>query len=1549
MKKLAAAFLFVGITTLCGGMASAQQVGDTFDQFFRYIEVKNKVIEAHLPGETVDHFSGNLRVVHEDMTFPGHGGLDLRIIRVYSSKIWGRSDLLSLEPFLAGKELTDVGLGWSMHMGRVRDPNAFGQLPNGTLPVFEAQDGSSHAFYQVTGSSTDYISRDAWKFTRNWQACSGGASGAGACITTTAGLRYEFAESNKYLIDGTTLVWPLSAIVDVFGNRIRVQYQSGSSLGGSNGRILDITDTHGRTVTFNYDVCTSSSVRCLETIEARGPGGILLRRMIYTHEVRSVGTIMGIGQKDVAFLTGAVLDTGNPADNAGYTYEYNLNPDITKNALALSAITYPYGGKTEYTYKTFSFFTGCDTIPMPAVLTRMTSGRLLPTGTWTYAYVSPNTVDKPDVTDPNSTQNSDFQTTTVLRPDGKTDNYKFYGFAYLRRLNVTGFTWKVGLQSEIKRGNDAEAETFNWQKGAVIVQGLPNQPLYRAPFYGTACPSWAFDNTIQAPVLKSHSVQRPGSGAPSQRATYKTEVVLPSNPNSQADPDGDGFDNFGQPFKVAETGQAQRTIEYEYDYDNALYQMVGRVTLEKVCEGSNCYETRRTFGGLRNRMNSLTEKGVKTEFHYWQGSPHANGNLKTIKNALGHELKLNYVDGFGLPTDIDFNGVFKITRQANLDGSLRSETRRGQTTSYTYDLAGRLRTIELPPAPNFNNDSTTYCYKVVAGIEESYSITRGGPSGNCPANPQSGQYRETMTLDGLGRVIETANSLGESQSRTFDTFGRLSFNSYPFGAGIPVVGDKFEYDALGRPTIISRRFVPAGAGSCTDAASCRERISYNDKTHCRTTTVDRGASNQTISTSCFESYGNVNDERLISVRDGLYPRQWTYSYDVAGNLTDFNAIQPGGTRRFTYHPKTFFLKTDESGPRGTIELPLSAYNAIGQPRERTDARSITTTFEYRDSLSRPTKTSYSTGGGQEDVTRTYDGEDLETMSSNTGGAYTYVYDELARLSDQSWTFQNNTYTTRYRFDRTGCLEQLVYPTGTVATMTCDAKGRPRSIMLSGTTTGSIVTNATYHPGGQPALIEYANGLNVTRTIENGRIKSISTSGASSPIPGFTYQYDGANNVTAITDSTGVNSIPKITYDRLDRVQAVYRKSTTSPAFSYVYDELGNRKQVSGNVATKYVYDGKTNLLLQSTGPSAPPLGTLQWNAAGQLATNLDGTKYQYDGLGRRVLKSTPGGVGIVYHYDVGGRLIAETLATTGAPIREYFYLANQLVAVTGCISGNAPPCTEREWYHTDILGNVVARTNAAKAITMGLVYQAWGDLPSGMGVPGTRLYNGRTFDELSAGGGFYDYGARIYSPELGRFLSTDPVWNQDDPQSSNLYAYTLNNPYKYTDPTGREPSALTPQLNFSGQPQRVVDAWEFIVNQRRVQSYWQQVLDGQLTVKQAKENMVSTGNAYEGVTAEGRKRSLFEQGVLDQVEKFDLFEEGAQGFGLLVAIMKDVFEGGDSHSQKAIAQIEIERSNHGIRLAKMLIGLPPPGQICSACHEGVSIYSTPVSIPGTRP
>jgi RHS repeat-associated protein len=52
---------------------------------------------------------------------------------------------------------------------------------------------------------------------------------------------------------------------------------------------------------------------------------------------------------------------------------------------------------------------------------------------------------------------------------------------------------------------------------------------------------------------------------------------------------------------------------------------------------------------------------------------------------------------------------------------------------------------------------------------------------------------------------------------------------------------------------------------------------------------------------------------------------------------------------------------------------------------------------------------------------------------------------------------------------------------------------------------------------------------------------------------------------------------------------------------------------------------------------------------------------------------------------------------------------------------------------------------------------------------------------------FCDMNGRLYDPVVGRFLSPDPV--VQDPsftQSLNRYSYCLNNPLKYTDPSGEK-------------------------------------------------------------------------------------------------------------------------------------------------------------------
>ena len=62
----------------------------------------------------------------------------------------------------------------------------------------------------------------------------------------------------------------------------------------------------------------------------------------------------------------------------------------------------------------------------------------------------------------------------------------------------------------------------------------------------------------------------------------------------------------------------------------------------------------------------------------------------------------------------------------------------------------------------------------------------------------------------------------------------------------------------------------------------------------------------------------------------------------------------------------------------------------------------------------------------------------------------------------------------------------------------------------------------------------------------------------------------------------------------------------------------------------------------------------------------------------------------------------------------------------------------------------------------------------------TRLYTGREYDRES---GLYYLRARYYSPDTGRFISRDPIGQNDQ---VNLYTYVANSPLKYVDRMGRE-------------------------------------------------------------------------------------------------------------------------------------------------------------------
>ena len=83
----------------------------------------------------------------------------------------------------------------------------------------------------------------------------------------------------------------------------------------------------------------------------------------------------------------------------------------------------------------------------------------------------------------------------------------------------------------------------------------------------------------------------------------------------------------------------------------------------------------------------------------------------------------------------------------------------------------------------------------------------------------------------------------------------------------------------------------------------------------------------------------------------------------------------------------------------------------------------------------------------------------------------------------------------------------------------------------------------------------------------------------------------------------------------------------------------------------------------------------------------------------------------------------------------------------------------------------------------------------------------------------YFYNARYYDPTLGRFISPDTiVTSPANPQSLNRYAYVLNNPLRYTDPTGH--------LTESELQDLLGDSYDYLMELwRTYDPYWIAILE----------------------------------------------------------------------------------------------------------------------------
>jgi RHS repeat-associated protein len=268
-----------------------------------------------------------------------------------------------------------------------------------------------------------------------------------------------------------------------------------------------------------------------------------------------------------------------------------------------------------------------------------------------------------------------------------------------------------------------------------------------------------------------------------------------------------------------------------------------------------------------------------------------------------------------------------------------------------------------------------------------------------------------------------------------------------------------------------------------------------------------------------------------------------------------------------------------------------------------------------------------------------------------------------------------------------------------------------------------------------------------------------------------YTYDPIGRLATLTQgfATSTNNVTW-TYG-YDVANGQVTRSATNDAYTshppvqsqtYATNGLNQYAAVSG---ATYTYDGRGNLASDGTRAFTYDIDNhLLTGSAPTAAT------FTYDPFGRRWTDTGPTYF-VPFIYD-GPNLAMEYYS--GAVLRRYvpsgLGVDQPLVWYEG--AGTGTP----RWLQADNLGSVVAYSDASGNQHFTTGYGPFGEVPN---FYSTRYeYTGQlNIPELS----LFDFKARAYDPNLGRFLSADPAGYASD---INSYAYVGNDPVNGTDPSG---------------------------------------------------------------------------------------------------------------------------------------------------------------------
>ena len=736
-------------------------------------------------------------------------------------------------------------------------------------------------------------------------------------------------------------------------------------------------------------------------------------------------------------------------------------------------------------------------------------------------------------------------------------------------------------------------------------------------------------------------------------------------------------------------------------------------------------------------------------------------------NALNHVSTTQYYGVGSVPQDNGLYGQIKQVTDPN-----------NATLTSTYDKLGRVLTVTQP-----DGFTTTRSYVGFGTVGTQYVLTVN----------DLGLW-SAVYFDGIGRKT-TKVSLGTDSKiiltdTEYDVRGAVHRSSLPYyQVGGTQNWTTFSYDLMGR---VTRTDNPDG----TFTLQC-----YDDWT---STTIDANghASSQTVNSFGkpatvveYQEYVPPVGEEIGCASPFVTYSTITYGYDVLGNLeTTIDELNNTTTMQYDSLSRKIAMHDPDMG-NWTYQ-----YDGVDNLVQQQDAKGQITYMQY-DALNRLKQKDYATQKplGSGDVVNTYDGATsngigrltrVDDSSGSTTLSNTLYYDAKGHLTRSDQVVNSSTYTTQTAYDGLGRTTSITYPDNIVATYNYD--GPELKEVKEGST--AYITYSNFNALGQPGTATYGNGVVTTYTYDAliarlDTLKTVSPLAPTVPLMNLDYDFDPVGNINSIDDlnvSPPPGSILRdqsFLYDPLDRLVSAVGPYNT---ITYSYNEIGNMLlNTRVHPTNNYTYDPAHPHAVKTAGGN-----TYNYDANGNM-TDGAGRTLTYD-FENRPTQITQGGVttDLVYNSD-GNRMVKTVGGVSTIYIGKLYVCDNgvcsrmifagvQRIAEVGTLSGTV------SYYHSDHLGSTAVVTDSTGANVQDLNYHPYGNTFSNVGT--VDLDYKYTSKELDNSTGLYFYEARYYDAHLGRFISADTIVpNPVDPQAFNRYAYVLNNPIRYTDPTGHEP------------------------------------------------------------------------------------------------------------------------------------------------------------------